>query len=86
MTASGLAPAGASVAYQWKICDTADGTYTNISGATSSTYTPVVENIGEYIKVSVTGTGSYVGTVTSSATSAVAPENIADLTVAVDNT
>jgi hypothetical protein len=71
LTVSGLSPVGASGTYQWMRCDTAGGTYTNISGATASTYTPVVGDVGKYIKVSVNGTGSYVGTVTSSATGAV---------------
>ncbi|HEX2947651.1 MAG TPA: S-layer homology domain-containing protein [Clostridia bacterium] len=67
-----LTPIEATVSYQWKICDTVNGTYTNISGATSNKYTPVSGDTGKFIKVSATGTGSYTGTVTSAATSAVA--------------
>ncbi|PKM73700.1 MAG: hypothetical protein CVU91_01185, partial [Firmicutes bacterium HGW-Firmicutes-16] len=63
-------PTGATVSYQWKV--STDGTtYTDISGATTSTYTPVVGDFDKYIKVVATGTGSYTGTVTSAATSAV---------------
>lgn len=58
-------PANATVTYQWLIADAAAGDYTNISGATNSTYTPVDGDVDKYIKVTVTGTGSYKGTVTS---------------------
>src|SRR5665648_822045 len=58
-------PANATVSYQWQRADTADGTYTNISGATSSTYTFVTDDAGKYMKASATGTVSYSGTVTS---------------------
>ena len=58
-------PADATVTYQWMICDTVDGMYTNIAGATSATYTLVADDVGKYIKVTATGTGSYTGTVTS---------------------
>jgi hypothetical protein len=66
-----VTPTGATVNYQWMRCDTVDGTYTNIAGATSSTYTLVADDVGKYIKVAATGTGSYTGTVTSDATTAV---------------
>jgi hypothetical protein len=72
LTAGALTPAGATATYQWTICGTVDGTYTNITGATGSTYTAVADDFGKYIKVVATGTGSYSGTVTSVATAAVA--------------
>jgi hypothetical protein len=62
-----VTPSGATVNYQWMRCDTADGTYTNITGATSSTYKLVADDAGKYIKVSATGTGSYTGTKVSEA-------------------
>lgn len=65
-------PANATLSYQWKSSDTADGTYTNIIGATLGTYTLVADDAGKYIKVTATGTGSFTGTVTSSATAKVA--------------
>ena len=72
LTASGLMPAGATVNYQWKSCATVDGTYADISGSTASTYTPNTNYVGKFLKLAVTGTGSYSGTATSAATSAVA--------------
>ena len=61
-------PSGATASYQWMRCDTVDGTYTNISGATSATYTLTDTDAGKYIKVTSTGTGSYTGTQTSATT------------------
>ncbi len=58
-------PAGATGTYQWTISDTAGGTYINIAGATSSTYTPIADNAGKFVKATITGTGSYTGTQTS---------------------
>lgn len=68
LTAGTLTPAAATVNYQWQSATTAGGTYTNISGATSSTLTLNPSNINKYIKIVVTGTGSYTGTQTSTAT------------------
>jgi len=42
------------VTYLWKRADSQNGTFTNISGATSSKYTPVSEDAGKWIKVEVT--------------------------------
>jgi len=67
LTAGALTPAGATATYQWQTSTTSGGVYTNIPGATSSTYTLVVGDAGDYIKVVATGTGSYTGTVTSAA-------------------
>lgn len=58
-------PAQNSLTYQWY--RGADP----ISGATGETYTLTAEDIGQTIKVAVTGTGNYSGTQTSKATSAV---------------
>lgn len=65
LTAS-VTPSGATVSYQWK----AGGA--EISGATSSEYTPAAADVGKTITVTVTGSGSYDGTTTSTATAAVA--------------
>jgi hypothetical protein len=80
LTAS-LTPSGATASYQWKICDTADGTYVDITGATSSTYTISADDLGKYLKISATGSGSYTETVTSSATDAVAPISLSSVTL-----
>ncbi len=64
-------PAGATVTYQWKSSLTSGGIYTNISGATGPTYTIQPSQVNRYIKVTVTGTGGYTGSVTSAATAKV---------------
>ena len=64
-------PAQATVTYQWN----RDGAA--ISGATAVSYTVAAEDAGCKLSVTVTGTGSYTGTDTSSQTAAVvvkAPE------------
>ncbi|WKY44365.1 InlB B-repeat-containing protein [Eubacteriaceae bacterium ES2] len=66
-------PAGATVSYQWMSCATIDGTYNNILSATASSYTLVSGDAGKYIKVQVTGNGTYNGTVASAATGLVLP-------------
>lgn len=80
MTAT-LTPAGATVTYQWMICDTADSTYKNIDGATSNTYTLGDADLGKYIKVSAIGTGSYTGTVTSAATGPVVAKAVESIAI-----
>jgi len=69
LTAGAITPSTATVSYQWQSSDTSNGTYVNIVGAVSNTYTPDLVTANKYIKVTVTGTGSYSGTQTSSATS-----------------
>jgi len=61
--------AGTSATYQWQISSSSSGGWSNITGATSKTYT--IGNDGfekKYIRVIITGTGGYSGTTTSSAT------------------
>lgn len=65
-------PSGATATWKWKRADTADGAYSDISGATAATYTPVEDDQGKFLKVEATGNGSYTGTVLSAATTAVA--------------
>lgn len=68
-----LSPAGASAtaSYQWQSAATSNGTYTNISGATSNSYTPVVADAGRYLEVVATGGGTYYGSITSAPSGAV---------------
>lgn len=65
-------PAEATVSYQWKRADSVGGTYLDLAGATASTYKPVISDENKFIKVTVTGTGKYSESVTSTATTAVA--------------
>ena len=65
-------PTDANVIYQWWVCNEMDGIYLPITGATSSTYTPVVTDEGMYLKVSVSGYGNYAGYVISNPSDPVA--------------
>lgn len=56
-----------SLTYQWKITSSSNGTYEDISTATSGTYTPTVGDVGKYIKCEVTASGSAVGVKLSNA-------------------
>ena len=63
-------PGAATGTYQWTICDTVDGTYTNIAGATNATY--ILSGAAtKFVKVTFTASGSYTGTQTSTATAAI---------------
>ena len=62
-----------SFTYQWKRSSTSDGTYINITNATSASYVVTVGDIGYFIRGVVTGvnTGGSSSGVTSAATAAV---------------
>jgi parallel beta-helix repeat protein len=60
-----VTPSRARVTYQWQRAGEENGTYTDIPGATSSTYTLIADDLDKYIQVVVTGTGNYTGTITS---------------------
>ncbi len=65
-------------AYQWRQCDTVGNNCTNISGATTSSYTLAVGDVGHSLRTVVAATN--VGgttTATSSATPAVNPQQVA---------
>lgn len=58
-------------ARQWKRCDAAGGSCTNISGATGTTYTLVLADVGNTIKLTVTATNGVGNTAADAATTAV---------------
>ncbi|MFM2352137.1 MAG: hypothetical protein RL096_618, partial [Actinomycetota bacterium] len=61
-----------SISYQWQVYNTSSSAWENISGATSSTFTATLAQVGKQIRVSTTGnnsSGSSAASVTS-ATSA----------------
>lgn len=56
-----------TLAYQWKSAVSPNGAYTNISSATSATYTPAAGDADKYIKCEVTASVTATGTVSSNA-------------------
>ena len=64
-------PAPTSRSYQWKLCDSSGGSCTNISGATSATYTPVAGDVGSTLRV--VETTSKAGYDNGGSTSAASP-------------
>lgn len=71
LTAGYLTPTGATVSYEWEQAVTENGTYTKITNATDATLQLSADQAGKYIRVVVTGTGLYTGSVTSIATTMV---------------
>ena len=59
-----------SYGYQWQRAATSGGTYSDISGATSSSYSLVAADVGQYIKLKVTATNGVGSTVALSSASA----------------
>jgi hypothetical protein len=47
-----------SYAYQWKRANSVSGSYSNIDGETSSSYTVTPDDVGKFVKVAVTATNS----------------------------
>jgi len=56
-----------TLAYQWKIGNNPMGPFTDIANATSSTYTPDVDDEGKFIKCEVTASVAAKGTALSNA-------------------
>jgi hypothetical protein len=68
LMAGSLLPLTATASYQWQISTTQGGsTFTNIAGQTSTSYTPVLGDVGYNIRVVATGTGKYTGIVSATA-------------------
>jgi len=76
LTAGSVSPAGSTVTYQWQSAASSDGTYSDISGATSNSYTLVPGDATKYLKVTVTGTGNYSGSVTSGSMGPITPGSV----------
>lgn len=75
LTAGAITPVGATVSYQWQSSPTSGGVYSNIFGATSNTYAVSPGVMNKYIKVVVTGIGSYAGSLVSAATGSAVPSD-----------
>jgi hypothetical protein len=67
LTAGSIIPSGATVSYQWQRASLLTGSYDDIAGATSNKYTLTTVDSNKYIKVKVTGTGRYSGSIATSA-------------------
>lgn len=59
--------ASCSFAYEWEDCNTGGGSCSNISGATSATYTVQSSDVGDTLRVKVTATNSGGSTTSTSA-------------------
>ena len=71
LTAVASGQPGITAAYKWMRADAADGTYADIPSAANKTYVLTNDDLDKYLKVEVTGTGSYTGTALSAATAKV---------------
>ena len=60
-------PEGSTATIQWNRSATANGPYTPIPNANLFTYRLTTDDLGQYIQVNATGTGSYTGFVNSTA-------------------
>lgn len=78
-----VSPSDSSVNYQWYYSDTANGTLTAISGATSKTYTVAGKYVDKYITVKATGTNGWSGTVSATTKTAVAANKLSKPSVKV---
>ena len=66
LTSGAPIPSTATITYQWESSATgATDIFTAIAGATAKTYTLVTGDITKYIRVTITGTGGFSGTVSS---------------------
>lgn len=75
LTAGAVTPAEATVSYQWQSAATSGGTYTNINGATNSTYIVSPSFMNKYLRVVATATGQYSGQVNTETASAIASDS-----------
>jgi hypothetical protein len=73
ITQGSYSPAPTSRAYQWELCDSNGANCSNISGATTSSYTPAASDVGSTLKVieTVSESGYNDGGSTSAASAAV---------------
>ena len=80
--ANGTWSGSPTYAYQWQRASTAAGSYSNISGATSQTYTLVSADVGQYLKVNVTASNAGgSNSALSSASSQIGKANQSTLTI-----
>ena len=61
LTVGALTPLGSTATYQWVRCQTSNGSYSSIQGATSSTYTLTLDDYGYNIEVVVNRLGLLLG-------------------------
>jgi streptogramin lyase len=72
-----------SYSYQWQRCNSAGAECANISGATSSSYTPVAADVGKKLRITETATNEVGSTeATSPASGVVTPTTITEYALA----
>ncbi len=81
LTAGAVVPTGATVTYQWQSYGTS---WSNITGATSSTYSNALA--GTEYRVMVTGTGAYSGTIYSDSVTPGTEISVGDITITLSGT
>lgn len=86
LTAGEVSPAGSTGTYKWQICDTVDGIYVDIPGATFNNYTPTADDYGKYIRVVAMGSGSFYGALTSESVGQVMPCPLVSISPIVGST
>ena len=62
---NGVPTGDVTYTYQWRIAESEDGTYTDISTATDATYTPLSDEAGDWIRCIVTATSNAKGEITT---------------------
>lgn len=72
LTAGAVTPENATVTYQWQITASKNEPYEDIEGEIENQYIIKEDDVSKFIRVVVTGTGNYAGTVVSNPTEAVA--------------
>ena len=59
--------------YQWQVASTLNGTYSNIALATGSTYTPVLADVGKYLRVTAGARNAIATSATVTSASVLVP-------------
>lgn len=73
---STLTPADATVTYQWYRSTSPSGNFTLISSSSFASYTPTLDDLGYYIRCTVTGTENYTGVVSETTDSTVSQNSL----------
>lgn len=75
----------ANFTYQWQTATALAGPWSNITGVTGTSYTPVAADRTKYLKCVITGTNAYTGSVGVNTTSTVSPITVTGITISTAN-